>query len=208
MNENIQNETICSQDESICFEESIREQTDNSSFLNECPEECMYMTYTTSQMTEDYGNIHKTGALFGNQWKKFISKTNLQKFPNIDEKGIISDGVRKTFADLARNVVDLKFKIPLGGPKIDLPLKSLLQQIPEKGFYFEEMIEMTTLVQINFDSPDATVITKDSKYTLFDKISSIGGTFGVFLGLSIMGIIDFILWINELIKSIKTIQNN
>ena len=204
--ENIPNETICSQDQSICFEESIEEQTDNPAFLDECPEECMYTAYTTSQMIEDYGNIHKTGAIFGDQWQDFISETNLQRFANIDEKAIISEGVKKTFADLSRNVPDIKFKIPLGGLKIDIPLKSLFKRISSKGskgFHFEEMIEMTTLIRINFDAPDATVVTKDSKYTTFDKISSIGGTFGIFIGLSIMGIIDFFLWLYEIVKKIS-----
>ena len=49
----------------------------------------------------------------------------------------------------------------------------------------------TSLVHINFDKPEAMVTTKDAKVTFADKLGSIGGTFGVFLGLSFVGILDF-----------------
>ena len=48
-------------------------------------------------------------------------------------------------------------------------------------------------VQINFADPHATVITQDAKVTFADKVGSIGGTFGVFLGLSFVSLLDEIL---------------
>ena len=48
-------------------------------------------------------------------------------------------------------------------------------------------------IQINFADPHATVINQDAKVTFADKIGSIGGTFGVFLGLSFVSLLDEIL---------------
>ena len=52
-----------------------------------------------------------------------------------------------------------------------------------------------SLVQINFRSPRATVITQDAKVTFGDMVGSIGGTFGVFLGISFVSLMDeFMEW--------------
>ena len=53
--------------------------------------------------------------------------------------------------------------------------------------------EYWSYVQINFADPHATVITQDAKVTFADKVGSIGGTFGVFLGLSFVSLLDEIL---------------
>ena len=67
-----------------------------------------------------------------------------------------------------------------------------------------EMMSRTSLVHVNFNKLEANKITKDAKVTFPDALGNIGGTFGVFLGLSFVGILDFILlsW-NTLRKVIK-----
>ena len=47
-----------------------------------------------------------------------------------------------------------------------------------------------SFIQINFANPHATVISQDAKVTFADQLGSIGGTFGVFLGLSFVGLLD------------------
>ena len=68
-----------------------------------------------------------------------------------------------------------------------------------------QLMTRTSLVHVNFIEPEATLITKDAKVTFSDQLGTIGGTFGVFLGLSFVGILDFLIlcmhWMNELIKS-------
>ena len=58
-----------------------------------------------------------------------------------------------------------------------------------------------SLVQINFGSPRATVITQDAKVTFADMVGSIGGTFGVFLGISFVSLVDelveWCLWLKQ-----------
>ena len=53
-----------------------------------------------------------------------------------------------------------------------------------------KMLTATSLVQINFEDPEVTVITKDAKVTFADQLGSIGGTFGIFLGLSFLGLFE------------------
>ena len=47
-----------------------------------------------------------------------------------------------------------------------------------------------TFVQINYDYPMITHITKDARVTFSDILGNIGGTFGIFLGASFMGLYD------------------
>ena len=51
---------------------------------------------------------------------------------------------------------------------------------------------MIAFLQVNFDDPQATVITKDAKVTAYSMLGSIGGTLGIFLGISFVGLIDMI----------------
>lgn len=56
-----------------------------------------------------------------------------------------------------------------------------------------------SLVQIYFDQPLMTVITKDAKVTLSDMVSSFGGTIGIFLGLSALSMLDLCVnWMKTL----------
>ena len=47
-----------------------------------------------------------------------------------------------------------------------------------------------SMVQIYFDYHQKTVITKDAKVTVPDMVSNIGGTIGIFLGLSTISVFD------------------
>ena len=70
--------------------------------------------------------------------------------------------------------------------------------------YEESLIKMmarTSLVHVNFNKLEANKITKDAKVTFPDALGNIGGTFGVFLGLSFVGILDFILLTWNMLKS-------
>ena len=58
-----------------------------------------------------------------------------------------------------------------------------------------------SMLQINFVGPYTTEITQDAKVTFTDMVGSIGGTFGVFLGLSFVSLVDeladWILWLKK-----------
>ena len=59
----------------------------------------------------------------------------------------------------------------------------------------------TAIVHVNFIQKEATVWTKDARVTFADMLGTIGGTFGVFIGLSFLGILDFFIGIwNKITK--------
>ena len=66
-----------------------------------------------------------------------------------------------------------------------------------------QLIRQVGFVEINFDHQLATLTLKDAKVTFPDKVGNIGGTFGVFLGLSFVGILDVMILVCQWIKSAK-----
>ena len=70
------------------------------------------------------------------------------------------------------------------------------------------MRDHVSLVHINFEDPDVTVFIKDSKLTKEYLIGNIGGTFGVFLGFSFVGLLDSIInFITWIMRKIEMSQN-
>ena len=66
-----------------------------------------------------------------------------------------------------------------------------------------------SLVQVYFEDPMKNVITQDAKITLAGMISNIGGTLGIFLGLSMVTLFDALyqifIFIKNLMPKIKSI---
>ena len=62
------------------------------------------------------------------------------------------------------------------------------------------------LVHINFIRTEADVIVKDARVTFPDMLGSIGGTLGVFIGLSFVGLLDFLIWIWDSVKGMWSMK--
>ena len=58
------------------------------------------------------------------------------------------------------------------------------------GTFLKEKLQKVTLVHINFEELKALTVTKDAKITIPDMIGNIGGTLGVFIGFSFLGLLD------------------
>ena len=76
------------------------------------------------------------------------------------------------------------------------------------GYFLElydfESFPYQSMVQINFADPYATEITQDAKVTFADMVGSIGGTFGVFLGVSFVSLVDELAdWVQWCMRSYK-----
>ena len=89
--------------------------------------------------------------------------------------------------------------LPDYGEKVENYFKkdrgSLLKQLYGYNKYFmsiymSERLNRVSFVNINFDDPQVTVFTKDAKVTPYSMLGSIGGTLGIFLGISFVGLID------------------
>ena len=86
---------------------------------------------------------------------------------------------------------------------INNPTKQLLDELqdPNTGdllfnsreVYIKKNGEAFSMVQFFLHDPQMTVITKDAKVTLPDMVSNIGGTIGIFLGLSTISVLDILI---------------
>ena len=70
--------------------------------------------------------------------------------------------------------------------------------------YIKESAKTFSWVQIFFDyTQPTTIITKDAKVTAADMVSNIGGTIGIFLGLSTISLLDLIIeWFHWAYKKV------
>jgi hypothetical protein len=70
--------------------------------------------------------------------------------------------------------------------------------------YLKDKLNRATLVHINFEELEVWTVTKDAKITVPDMIGNIGGTLGVFIGFSFLGLLDDLI---ELFQSLHGTQN-
>ena len=61
-------------------------------------------------------------------------------------------------------------------------------------------MQKISLIHINFEEPEVLTVTKDAKITLPDMIGNIGGTLGVFIGFSFIGLMDTIIELSQYLK--------
>ena len=57
----------------------------------------------------------------------------------------------------------------------------------------KEKLKRTSMIHINFDKKKFSTVTKDAKITIPDMIGNIGGTLGVFIGFSFLGLLDMMV---------------
>ena len=69
--------------------------------------------------------------------------------------------------------------------------------------FLKSRMQRTSLVHINFEESKVWTMTKDAKITLPDMIGNIGGTLGVFVGFSFLGLLDMIIELMSFLKRQK-----
>ena len=111
---------------------------------------------------------------------------------------------RNSFFDFGGNFIDFMNHNPtnimLNGFSSVLELPGTIDDV-DYSAYIKASSNGYSLIQIFFDyTQPATIITKDAKVTLADMVSNIGGTIGIFLGLSTISILDLIM---DCIKNVK-----
>ena len=73
--------------------------------------------------------------------------------------------------------------------------------------FVEPRLQRSSLIHINFEESEVWTVTKDAKITLPDMIGNVGGTLGVFIGFSFLGLLDtFIEWMHYLQRKIKSLR--
>ena len=62
-----------------------------------------------------------------------------------------------------------------------------------KDEFLTARLQRVSLVHINFEEANVLTVTKDAKITPPDMVGSIGGTLGVFVGFSFLGLLDTLI---------------
>jgi hypothetical protein len=61
--------------------------------------------------------------------------------------------------------------------------------------YLDKRRTYVAIVHLNFEDPEATVVTMDAKVTFADMLGTVGGTFGIFLGVSFIGLVESFIYV-------------
>ena len=83
---------------------------------------------------------------------------------------------------------------------------TVYEGVIDKAPHGRQAIRQVGFVEVNFDHQLATVTLKDAKVTFADMLGSIGGTLGVFIGLSLVGLLDFFIWIWDSVKEMWAVK--
>ena len=76
--------------------------------------------------------------------------------------------------------------------------------------FLEFMLKKTSLIPINFDEAEVCTMKKDAKAILSNMIGNIGGTLGVFIKFSFIGVltsmIDFFLYLHGHVRNLLSFK--
>ena len=73
--------------------------------------------------------------------------------------------------------------------------------------FLNQRLKRMSIIHINFEKTKVWTVTKDAKISLPDMIGSIGGTLGVFIGFSFLGLLDtFIELIHYLQEKVRSMR--
>ena len=92
----------------------------------------------------------------------------------------------KDVSSYGQQYQDFLFRNPIG----DLMRNTTLKETTWTVSDFEHIGKSYPLVQVYFKNPLKTVITQDAKITMAGMVSTIGGTLGIFLGVSMITLFD------------------
>ena len=74
--------------------------------------------------------------------------------------------------------------------------------------FLKPKLEKLSLIHINFEESRVWTVTKDAKITTSDMIGNIGGTLGVFIGFSFLGLLDTLIEVAQyLLRKEWTLSN-
>ena len=149
----------------------------------------------------------------------FCNYIGTMKYKDSIEKGISN----KTLQEFCYHSCH-RIKYSLHG-KENLPINNTIMEVESYGSEFKEYflgpknlydyfdkfeneiafmaakMKRTSLIHINFEESEVMTLTKDAKITLPDMIGSIGGTLGVFIGFSFLGLLDTLVELFQYLKA-------
>ena len=148
----------------ICYEKSMRNRTENINEQEKCIEPCQEFKYSMV-LLED---LPMTDAIVND----FKHEINGMKF------GSFGEDFNNLFL---RSKQLIQYRGYYGGTS---------NNYDKADTFLQEKLKRATLIHINFEELKAWAVTKDAKITIPDMVGNIGGTLGVFIGLSFLGLLD------------------
>ena len=82
--------------------------------------------------------------------------------------------------------------------EVESPLEGIRQDMNKPGKVSElvaRRIKNVAIVEVRFAELNFQTIVRDVRATLFDKVSLVGGTFGLFTGISVISLVEIVFWI-------------
>ena len=161
----------------VCYENVLQNAIENMKMRDECLEACKYVKYGLN-LNEDFPMTEcciSTSALTSQQLQS--SARVLLNFEKYGEE--FTDYLyqsKKLYRYLGNFYKEQDFLIP--------------------------KLEKMSLIHINFDESRVFTVTKDAKITTPDMIGNVGGTLGVFIGFSFLGLLD------DLIELVQNVTNS
>ena len=77
---------------------------------------------------------------------------------------------------------------------------------PNETITYEKIKETVVALDINYVELKYTMITETPSKTIIDLIAGIGGTIGLFLGMSLLGLVDVVFCLHKLFIKIRPKQ--
>ena len=73
--------------------------------------------------------------------------------------------------------------------------------------YLNGRLQRISIIHINFEESKVLTVTKDAKITVADMIGNFGGTLGVFIGFSFLGLLDTLIeWLQYLLTRVASLN--
>ena len=74
-------------------------------------------------------------------------------------------------------------------------------------FIYNGRLSKMSIIHINFEESKVLTVTKDAKITVADMIGNFGGTLGVFIGFSFLGLLDTLIeWLQYLLTRVASLN--
>ena len=157
---------ICGRRGNICFTEQLETYEDEGK-CSHCKDDCTMVHFFTALKREPYSrNRNEKKKLFDSD-----KSTGLLANYLLDKKRIFNDG-------FSRNLTKFTFNMTSDA------------QLAEERFNRD-----LTVLNFFFDTPIITLIRKEARTTLYDLLSAIGGSIGLFGGISLLSFIETLYWL-------------
>ena len=158
---------LCGRGGNQCFNEKLKSYRTEMSDCSECKDDCRMSHFFYTLQREPFSTNHiERNALFNSQTEEGLLANYL-----LDPKRIFSD-------ELSQNITKFTYNVST-----------------DKELADERFRNDIAVLNFFFDTPIITQIQQELKTTIFDMISAIGGTLGLFTGISVITIAELTWWI-------------